>query len=124
VTGLILDSSCWIEILTEGKRATQCEKWLKKATTIFVPTLVLFEIYKKITSIAGEAQSLSAISYISQNTLIDLDRATALLAGDLSLEHGLAMADSIVLAHSRIKNVDLITMDNDFANLEQVVIIR
>jgi predicted nucleic acid-binding protein len=102
VTGVILDSSCWIEILTDGKRATQCEKLVKKATTIYVPTLVLFEVYKKITATLGEAQSLFAVSYISENTLLNLDRAAALLAGDRSLEHGLAMADSIVLAHSRI----------------------
>ena len=124
MTNLVVDSSCWIEILTSGPRASRCEKMVRRADSILVPTLVLFEVYKKISSKVGEAQSLSTVGYLSQNKVLDLDRATALLAADLSLELNLPMADSIVLAHAKIQNAELVTMDNDFAGLDRVTVIR
>ncbi len=121
---LVVDSSCWIEVLTEGKNAAKCEKAISRTKSILVPTLVIFEVYKKIAAKVGQSQSLLAVSYLSQNKVLELDRATALLAADISLELGLAMADSIVLAHARNESANLVTLDNDFANLEEVMVIR
>ena len=124
MTGLVVDSSCWIEVLTGGKNAAKCEKEIKRTKNIIVPTLVLFEVYKKIASKVGQGQSLSVVGYLSQNKVLDLDRSTALLAADISLDLGLAMADSIILAHARNLDAHLITLDNDFANLEEATVIR
>jgi predicted nucleic acid-binding protein len=97
---------------------------IRRADSILVPTLVLFEVYKKVCSKVGEAQALSAVGYLSQNKVLDLDRATALHAADISLELGLPMADSIVLAHAQIQGADFITMDNDFTGIGRVTVIR
>ena len=83
---LVLDSSVWIEILNGGKLAKECTRILKSAKTIYVPTLVLFEVYKKVTSLRSEDQALSAIALLSQYQVADMTREVALSAADLSLQ--------------------------------------
>lgn len=121
---VVVDSSCWIEILIQGKLSKKCEQSVFSKKKILIPTLVLFEVYKKIAVKVGESQALSFVGYLSQNEILDLDRATALYAADLSRDLNLPMADSIVLAHARLQDANLITMDNDFAGLDGVVVIR
>jgi predicted nucleic acid-binding protein len=57
---------------------------------------------------------------MSVGLVIDLTKQIALLAADLSLEHGLAMADSVIYATTRIYNATLWTQDAHFAGLEGV----
>jgi predicted nucleic acid-binding protein len=49
-----------------------------------------------------------------------IDQELALTAADLSLEHGLAMADAIVLATARKFRAELVTSDGDFQGLAGV----
>ncbi len=114
---LVLDSSVWIEILNRGPLVKTCTQLLKNAEKVCVPTLVLFEVYKEVTSSRSEDQGLSAIGLLSQHEVVDMTREIALAAADLSLHHELAMADSIVLAHAQQVGGVLITLDNDFAGI-------
>jgi toxin FitB len=52
--------------------------------------------------------------------VVDLDRATALEAARLSIVHGIAMADSVMLATARRNNATLWSQDADFDGLEGV----
>ena len=51
------------------------------------------------------------------NRLGDLDRATALEAARLSILHGMAMADSVMLATAQRHDATLWTQDADFDGL-------
>ena len=57
---------------------------------------------------------------MSAGQVIDLNQQIALLAADLSLEHGLAMADSVIYATARIHQATLWTQDAHFAGLDGV----
>ncbi|MGH8596021.1 MAG: PIN domain-containing protein [Gammaproteobacteria bacterium] len=48
----------------------------------------------------------------------------ALLAADVSLRHGLAMADAIVYATAKDHEVDLVTGDADLKDLPGVVYVK
>ncbi|MEW6055426.1 MAG: PIN domain-containing protein [Bdellovibrionota bacterium] len=48
----------------------------------------------------------------------------ALYAADLSIEFELAMADSLILAFAKEAGVSLLTLDNDFAGIPNVVVVR
>jgi predicted nucleic acid-binding protein len=61
-----------------------------------------------------------AISVMQRTHVVSLDRQLALVAADLSLEHGLAMADAMVLATARTLNAELITSDQDFDGIPMV----
>ena len=111
---ILPDSSCWIEIFSEGKLAQECEAEIKRASDIIVPTLVIYEVYKKIRSCLSEDLGLSAVASLSTNSVSELTREIALLAADLSLEYKLPMADSMVLAHAEAHEAQLVTLDKGF----------
>lgn len=120
---VIADSSCWIEMFGEGPLASSCRKELKNSQSI-VPTLVIYEVYRKIASGISEDQALSAVAFMSQGRVVELSREVALSAADLSIELRLAMADSMVLAHARHENATLVTLDNDFSGIPEVKVLR
>lgn len=121
---IVLDSSVWIEILGEGPLFKQCTKELKTATTVFVPTLVFFEVYRKITTSTTEDRALSGIALLSQYTVVELTKSIALTAADLSMQYKLGMADSMVLAHAQYEGAILITLDNDFHHIPHAKVLR
>ena len=55
--------------------------------------------------------------------LIPLTESIALLAADLSLQYGLAMADAIVYATGRDQEAEVVTGDADLKGLPGVVYI-
>lgn len=124
MSSILLDSSCWIEILSEGKRYKICEAEIKHASEIIVPTLVIYEVYRKIRTSLSEPTALKAIVILSKNSVHELSRDVALLAADISIEYQLPMADSIILAHSDSANAQLITLDKDFLNVPRVKVLQ
>ncbi|MGK5090129.1 type II toxin-antitoxin system VapC family toxin [Bdellovibrionota bacterium FG-2] len=121
---LVLDSSVWIELFNKGPLHKECTNAIKNAQKITVPTLILFEVYKKIAACRSEDQALAAIALLSQHDVVDMTREIALAAADIALQKGLAMANSIVLAHAQLAGALLLTLDNDFADIADVHIIR
>src|SRR5207248_10078127 len=76
--------------------------YLLPYTTLFrsslvVPTLSLFEVFKRIAQQRGDDEALRSVAVMEQGRVVDLDRATALAAARLSIDHSIAMADSIML---------------------------
>jgi toxin FitB len=120
---LIVDSSVWIEIFTKGDRATECQHKMR-GNDIFVPVIVLFEVYRKIKQKISDDVALEVVASLSKNKVLLVDRDIALLAADLSIEYKLAMADSMVYAFARDRSVDLLTLDHDFINLPNVVVVH
>jgi toxin FitB len=120
----VVDSSVWIEILAQKPLAKACLKEIKSASQIFVPTVVLFEVYKKIAIAHSEHQGLTAVATMSQYRVLDLTRDIALSAADIAIREKLAMADSLMLAHARSNHAVLLTLDNDFAGLADTKVLR
>jgi len=57
---------------------------------------------------------------MEQGQVVDLDRAMALAAARVSLEHDLPLADCIMLATARHYRATLWTQDADFESIEGV----
>lgn len=121
---VVVDSSVWIEIFRSGPLASACKKAFGAHTVVGVPTIVLFEIYRKICSALNEESALSAVAYLKTYPILDLTSEVSLSAADIAINHKLAMADSIVLAHARTKEATLLTMDNDFSGIGDVIVVR
>lgn len=120
----LLDSSAWIEILGQGSLGKTCESELQAASSVIVPSLVIYEVYRKIAQQVSEDAALSAIAVMSQYSVVELTKEIALSAADLSLTHRLAMADSMILAHAQHSHAKLVTLDNDFASIPGVKVLR
>jgi hypothetical protein len=46
----LVDSSGWIEFLTDGPLAQKYEKYLKDPSKLKTPTIVIYEVYKEHSS--------------------------------------------------------------------------
>ena len=120
----LLDSSVWIEIFSGGPKLKSCNKELKSASSVVVPAFVLYEVYKKIAKSVSEDQALSVVASMAQYNVVALTQDIALSSADLSLQHGLGMADSFVLGHAISANAVLVTLDNDFSGIQGVRVLR
>jgi predicted nucleic acid-binding protein len=59
---------------------------------------------------------------MKRTRILELTEELALTAADLSLTHGLAMADSMMLAAARAHSAQLVTTDAGFQGIEGVTI--
>jgi len=121
---ILLDSSAWIEYFNSSAQAPLIEKEISKEHAIIIPTLVIFEVYRKITKTLSMEEGLSAMSSMSSYDVVDLTKEIALHAADLSIQYDLPMADSCILATAEYYNVKLITFDHDFTNIPNVKILK
>ena len=84
----------------------------------------VYEVYKVIRRDLSEERAVEAVSALRRATIVPVDEPLALEAADLSLAHGLAMADSLVYATARRFGAMLVTADTDFEGLPETVVIR
>jgi toxin FitB len=116
----VVDSSGWLEYFGKGKNSQFFAPVIQKSDTLIVPTISIYEVFKKIALQRDEEEALSAIGWMSTGRNIDLSQELALAAGVLSLEYKLPMADSMILATARAHDAILWTQDEDFKDLEGV----
>jgi toxin FitB len=114
----VVDSSGWLEYFADGPNAPEFAKPIEATRSLIVPTLSLFEVFKRVTQQRSEDEALRAIAVMEQGRVVDLDRATALEAARLSIHHGIAMADSVMLATAYRHRSTLWTQDSDFEGLK------
>jgi toxin FitB len=115
----VVDSSAWLEYFADGPNAGEFAKPIEATRSLLVPTLSLFEVFKRIAQQRGEDEGLRAVAVMEQGKVVDLDRATALAAARVSIDHGIAMADSIMFATAQRHAAILWTQDADFEGLPQ-----
>ncbi len=121
---VLLDSSGWIEFFTDGPLADRYAAYLSSKNQLITPTIVLYEVYKKIKRERGEETALLFAGRLNATQVVQLTESIALLAADVSLRHGLAMADAIVYATARDQEAEVVTGDADLKDLPGVVYVR
>ena len=116
----VVDSSAWLEYFGDGPNADEFAAAIEAPDVLMVPTLTLFEVFKRTHRLKGEATALEAIAVMLQGRVVELSAGLALEAARLSLETGLALADSIILATARTEDAVLWTQDAHFRGFEKV----
>jgi predicted nucleic acid-binding protein len=110
----VVDSSAWLEYFANGPNAGFFAPAIEKTSELLVPSLALYEVFKRVLQQRDEGAALQAIAVMQQGTVIDLDAPLALAAARLSTEQHLPMADSVILATARAQAAVLWTQDADF----------
>lgn len=121
---VLLDSSGWVEFFTGGLLAERYAAYLAPRYQLITPTIVLYEVYKKIKRERGEETALLLAGRLNATQVIPLTESIAFLAADLSLRHGLAMADAIVYATAKDQDAEVVTGDSDLKDLPGVVYVK
>jgi len=117
----IVDSSGWIEFFSNGENANEFSPIIFKLDELIVPTVIIYEVYKKIAAYCDHEQAVEVIAHIQQaKYIINLDPTLALEAAQCSLERKLPMVDGIIYATAKKFNAILWTQDIDFKCLPNV----
>jgi toxin FitB len=116
----LVDSSAWLEYFADGPNAGFFESPITRKSELIVPTVVIFEVCKRILQQRGEEEALRAVSALHGGTIIALSAELAVLAAGISYELKLPMADSLILATAQTHNAVIWTQDADFRDLPNV----
>lgn len=116
----VVDSSGWLEYFADGRNAGFFARAIEKPADLIVPTLSLYEVFKRVLQQRDEGDALRAVALMQQGHVVNLDAALALAAARLSADTRLPMADSIVLATARAYDAALWTQDADFKGMDGV----
>ena len=120
---VLVDSSGWLEYITEDTNAAAFEPYIAGERPLLVPTIVLYEVRKKLLQVYGKTKADQFVSHALRQQTVPLDDSLALAAARLSLEHKLGMADAIIYATSLGREAELVTSDQAFRELPGVTVL-
>jgi predicted nucleic acid-binding protein len=116
----IVDSSGWLAYFSGEPNAKHFLTPLKDTASLIVPTVTIYEVFKVVIREANENKALQAVAAMQKGAVVELSIRLAISASKLSLEHGLPMADSIILATAKAFDAVIWTQDVDFRNISGV----
>ena len=119
---ILIDSYGWIEYFAEGPLADKYSQFVEEASAenTVTPTIVIYEVFRKIKQMKGEERALEAYAQISSTRIVELTEPLSLQAADISLKIGLGMADSIIVATAKAYNAEIITSDRHLKEVGNV----
>lgn len=116
----VMDSSGWLEYFADGPNADFFAPAIENLEELLVPTISLYEVFKRVLQQRGEEKALEAVAVMMQGQVVELDSSIAISTAKISDELKIPMADSMMLATARIFEAFLWTQDADFASLSDV----
>lgn len=117
---IIIDSCGWLEYFADGVNADFFSTPIKDNSEIIVPTIILYETWKKISRERGEDKAIELVAQLKRYKIIPLDEELSIAAAKISNENNFAMADSVIMATAKKYNATLWTQDSDFKDFENV----
>ena len=116
----IVDSSGWLEYFADAPNAGYFAPVLENVTELLVPSISIYEVFKRILQQKRDSEALEAVALMMQGQVIDLDASIAIGAAKISDELKIPMADSIMLASAHHYKAMFWTQDADFADVPGV----
>jgi predicted nucleic acid-binding protein len=116
-----LDSSIWIAFLAKNQNT----EIINSNATLMTSSLTLFETKRKLLKDKISKTDIEKVlSFIkSRSLIIPPDEKIAEIAAQIAYEKNLPTIDSLIYASAKENRMKLITMDNDFRELDNVEII-
>jgi predicted nucleic acid-binding protein len=123
----VIDSYGWIEYFSEGPLAAKYAKYIDASTPekCFTPTVIMYEVYKKLLAAYGEEAAMMAAAHIEHcTTVADIDMNLAMKGAEASLSEGLPMADALIRGTAEIHGAAIVTSDPHFRGKSGVIFIE
>lgn len=116
----VVDSSGWLEYFADAPNADFFALAVENAQELLVPSISIYEVFKRVLQQRGESAALQAVATMQQGMVVNLDITIALSSAKISLEMDLPMADSVMLVTAWSHNATLWTQDSDFRGIQGV----
>ena len=81
---VVVDSSGWIEVFTDGRQADHFLALMADAGSLMVPAITIFEVFTWVLREHGEAQAIQAAAAMQCGQVVDQGSRLALAAAQLS----------------------------------------
>jgi predicted nucleic acid-binding protein len=112
----VVDSSGWLEYFADTDRADLFAEAIEDTENLVVPSICVYEVYKKVLREKGEDAATQIFSLMSLGRIADLDSTIALEAARYSLP----LADSVIYSTALRFSAILWTQDNHFEHISGV----
>lgn len=116
----IVDSSGWLEYFAGGPNSANFSLPLEDASSLIVPVITIYEVFKVVLREAGEDEALQSVAAMQKGKIIDLTMNLSMSAVKISMQYNLPMADSIIFATAKKHQCDIWTQDAHFKSLPRV----
>lgn len=116
----VVDSSAWLEYFASGRNAAFFAQAIENVGELVVPTLSLYEVFKRIVQQRSENEALQVVAVMQQGGVVELDSRIALSAARISIDRQLPMADSVILATARANKAVVWTQDSHLEGIPDV----
>jgi predicted nucleic acid-binding protein len=126
----IIDSYAWIEYFMGTKAGKKVKPIIEGLEEKITPTICLAEVYAKILKVEGQELAEKQRAFIKEKSaLAPLDEKIAIESAKIDCAmkkkiKGWGLADSIVYATGVMKNAEIVTGDEHFRNLKNVIFIK
>lgn len=119
---VVVDSSGWLEYLTNDSKADAFAPYLEGNLVVLVPTIIIYEVRKILSLRLNKSLADIFYSQVLRRMIVSFDEVLALKSANVSIEHRLSMADSIIYATALHFGAQLVTSDTHFANIPGVTL--
>ena len=116
----IVDTSGWLEYFSDGPNADAFSAPLQDSSSLIVPVITIYEVFKIVLRESSENEALQAIAAMEKGQVIELTTSIAMTASKLSIKYRLPMADSLILSTARLYGCTIWTQDSDFKDIPDV----
>ena len=116
----VVDSCGWLEYFADGPNADFFAPIIEKTSELVVPSISIFEVFKKVLHEKSEDEALQSVALMQQGQVIDLNSMLAISAAKISSDLKLPLADAVILATAYYHQAPLWTQDADFEGVRGV----
>jgi predicted nucleic acid-binding protein len=116
----LVDSSGWLEYLSSGNQSAVFASVIQNTDELIISVINKYEVYKKLIHDTDEKKALETIAAMYNGRVIPVTDTIAMSAAEISINHHLPMADSILLATAQSEDAILWTMDAHFKDIPGV----
>jgi len=115
-----IDSTLWLEYFADTEAGKNISEIIENTTELIVPTITIYEVFRKLLIETSEDEALFAIAHMKQGKIVELSDELSLSAAKISKEYKIPMADSIIYATNLKYNSVLWTQDKHFMGMNSV----
>ena len=116
----IVDASGWIEFFLAGANGPTFKPVIENTRELLVPSVNMYEVHRVLSRKLPVELRDVCLEVMRRAPVIELNDERAIAASQLSLKHGLAMADAAMYAIALEHKAVLWTQDADYQGLKGV----
>jgi predicted nucleic acid-binding protein len=126
----VIDSYAWIEYFMGTKAGESAKAIIENSEEKITPTICLAEVYAKALKVESQELAEKQKTFVKEKSaLVYLDESIAVESAKVQVRmkkeiDGWGLADSIVYATAIVKKAEVVTGDEHFKKLKNVLFIK